>query len=269
MTARGLDGASVVITGGTRGLGKAIGLEFARAGARVVLTHRWGSVGEGELAREFEAQGLPPPDVVESDAGDPEAVRALMARVREHAGRLDAVISNVAFAKAVRDVRELKRNSFELSLRYSAWPVVDLAQAALEVFGRYPRYLVGVSSLGADVCPAGYDLAGASKAALEALCKYLALRLKPHGTRVNVLRTGFLDTASSRATFGDAAIDELGRRGMLIDPAGAARACLALCSGLLDAVTGQVLVADEGWSLVDPIAYVTGRGATGGAEGRF
>jgi NAD(P)-dependent dehydrogenase (short-subunit alcohol dehydrogenase family) len=254
---RSLDGATVLVTGGTRGLGKAIGFEFARAGARVTLTHRWGSVSAEEIAAEAAALRLPPVEVRESDAGDPDAVRELMRELKRDRDRLDVIISNLAFAKPVHDMADLKRSSFELSLRYSAWPVVDLVQAAQETFGRYPRYVVGVSSLGADVCPDGYDLAGASKSALEMLCRYLALRLRTHGTTVNVLRTGYLDTTSSRATFGDAVIDELGRRGMVLDPSGAAKSCVALCSGLMDSVTGQILVADEGWSLVDPIAYVS------------
>lgn len=252
----GLDGATALVTGGTRGLGKAIACELLRAGARVTVTHRWGSVDPAELLRETAALGLPPLDVVESDAADPEATRALMQALRAKHARLDIVVSNLAFAKPVHEVAELKRSSFELSLRYSAWPVVDLVQAAHEAFGAYPRRVIGVSSLGAEVCPDGYDLAGAAKASLEMLCRYLALRLRAHGTTVNVLRTGYLDTQSSRATFGDEVIEELGRRGMVLDPGGAARACVALSSQLMSGVTGHVLVADEGWSLVDPIAYI-------------
>jgi NAD(P)-dependent dehydrogenase (short-subunit alcohol dehydrogenase family) len=220
-------------------------------------------VSDEELHTAFAERDLAPPLVVEADAGDPEATVALMERIAATHGRLDAVISNVALAKPVDSLDALKRSSFELSLRYTAWPVVDLVQACRRVIGELPRYVVGVSSLGAEVCPDGYDVAGAAKASLEMLCRYLAMRLRPHGTRVNVLRTGFLDTQSSRATFGDRVIDTLAERDMVLDPAGAARACVALCSGWLDAVTGQTLVADEGWSLADPIFYVTGRGFGG------
>lgn len=260
MIAIDLAGRSAVVTGGTRGLGKAVGMEFARAGATVFLTHRWGSVAEEELVAEFATAGLPRPHVVESDASDPKAARELMALVKEHGGSLDTLVSNVAFAKIVNDVSELKKSSLDLSLAYSAWPVVEYVQAARETLGRYPRYVLGISSDGPDVCHPGYDLAGASKAVLETLIRYLALRLRPEGVRVNAVRPGLLDTASSRATAGDAAIDAVKRRapGAVQDPRGVARACLALCSGLLDSVTGQVLVVDEGWSLVDPLSFLTG-----------
>jgi NAD(P)-dependent dehydrogenase (short-subunit alcohol dehydrogenase family) len=255
-----LGGKAVIVTGGTRGLGKAAGMEFARAGAAVFLTHRWGSVGEEELGAEFAAAGLPRPHVVESDASDPRAARDLLGLVKERAGRLDVLVSNVAFAKLVGDLADLKKSSLDLSLSYSAWPVVEYLHAAREVLGRCPRYVIGVSSDGPDVCHPGYELAGTSKAVLETLVRYLALRLRPESVRVNAVRPGLLDTQSSRATAGDAAIDAIRQRapGVVQDPRGVARACLALCSGLMDAVTGQVLVVDEGWSLVDPLSFLTG-----------
>jgi NAD(P)-dependent dehydrogenase (short-subunit alcohol dehydrogenase family) len=256
----------VLVTGGTRGLGKAIGLEFARAGAKVYLTHRWGSVDEEELVAEFRQEDLPAPRIVESDVADGDATRELMGIIKEEAGRVDVIVSNVAFSKVVKEITDLKRSTLDLSLQYSAWPVVDLIHAAHEVTGEYPRYVLGISSDGGEICHDGYDFAGVSKAVLETLCRYLALRLKRHGVRVNAVRPGFLDTASFRATFDDETADALKERveGLFLDPGGVAQACVALCSGLMDAVTGQVIVVDEGWSLVSPLAYLTGRGLPGG-----
>jgi NAD(P)-dependent dehydrogenase (short-subunit alcohol dehydrogenase family) len=233
---------------------------MARAGAAVFLTHRWGSASEEEIAAEFAAAGVSAPHVAECDVSDRKAVIGLMAAIKERAGRLDVVVSNVAFAKIVKEVSDLKKSALDLSLAYSAWPLVDHVQAAREVLGRFPRYVIAVSSDGPDVCHPGYDLAAASKAVLETLCRYLALRLRPEGVRVNAVRPGLLDTASSRATAGDAALDAIKQRApsAVQDPRGVARACVALCSGLMDSVTGQVLVVDEGWSLVDPLAFVTG-----------
>ena len=251
----------MIVTGGTRGIGKAVGMEFARAGARVFLTHRWGTADEAELVAEFAAEGLPQPHVVESDASDPAAARDLMEVVRGSVGRLDVVVSSVAFAKVVNELSDLRRSTMELSLRYSAWPVVDLVQASREVLGRYPRYVVAISSDGPEVCHPGYDLIGVSKAVLETLCRYLALGLKGEGVRVNALRPGFTDTDSARATFGDALLEETGRRvgEMLLEPRVVGQACVALCSGLMDGITGQVIAVDEGWSLVSPITYLTER----------
>jgi NAD(P)-dependent dehydrogenase (short-subunit alcohol dehydrogenase family) len=259
-------GRGVIVTGGTRGLGKAIGLEFSRSGATVFLTHRWGSADEEALRAEFVREGLPPPEVIESDASDPQAVRDLMRCVHERSVPLSAVVSNVAFAKTVGGMEDLKRSSLELSLRYSAWPLVDLLQAAKSTFGVYPRYALAMSSDGGATCHPGYDMVGAAKAVLETLCRYLALRLKADGVRVNAIRCGPIDTASLGATFGGAVPDLshdprfAAGQGLLLEPRGVARACVALCSGLMDSVTGQVVTVDEGLSLVSPATFLTGRG---------
>jgi enoyl-[acyl-carrier-protein] reductase (NADH) len=106
---------------------------------------------------------------------------------------------------------------------------------------------------------------GVCKASLETLCRYLALRLKRHGVRVNAVRPGLLDTASARATFGEDVIESVAKEmgELFLNPSSVAKVCVALCSGLLDAVTGQVIVADEGWSLVSPITYITRHGSPG------
>jgi NAD(P)-dependent dehydrogenase (short-subunit alcohol dehydrogenase family) len=257
--------SAVLVTGGTRGIGRAIGKEFSRAGATVVLTHRWGSVSENDLIEDFRRENLAAPVVIESDVSEPAATRALMADIARLQMPLRAIVSNVAFAKTVGSVDELKRGSFELSLRYSTWPVFELPDAARKTLGSYPRYLVAVSTDGGAVCHPGYDMAGVAKAALETLCRYLALHLRPEGVRVNVLRPGLVDTASARATFGDAVVDmsKPGERDVAVTPRHVARACVAMCSGLMDGVTGQVITVDEGASLVSPITYATGVGWPG------
>jgi NAD(P)-dependent dehydrogenase (short-subunit alcohol dehydrogenase family) len=260
-----LGGRAVVITGGTRGLGRALGLAFARAGATVFLTHRWGSADEDELRAAFTGEGLAAPFIIESDASDPEAVRALMREVAARRSPLVAIVSNVAFAGTTRDLGDLSRTSLELSLRYSTWPVLELLRAAKDTLGYPPPYAIAISSDGGDVCHPGYDMVGIAKAALETLCRYLAIRLRPEGVRVNVVRCGLLDTASARALVGQDLLDsDMARReGLILDPRSVASACVALCSGLLDSVTGQVITVDEGVSLISPVAFATGRGWPG------
>lgn len=264
-----LQDKTVLITGGTCGLGKAMGLAFARFGAAVFLTHRWGSADEDALADEFRREGATTPYILESDVSDTEAMEELITNIKKETGQLDIVISNVAFSKVVNDMQDLSKKSLDISLSYSAWPLVELAQTTHAVIGRFPRYLLAISSDGANICHSGYELAGASKAVLETLCRYLALRLKEHGVRVNAIRPGFMDTASSRATFGSATIDAAQKQcdGLFLNPNDVAQVAVALCSGLMDAVTGQVIVVDEGWSLVSPVAFLTSHGLPKGFSG--
>ena len=257
-----LSGRAGLVTGGTRGLGRAIAAELTRAGAEVYVTHRWGSVDSEELTADFAAAGLRAPTVVECSADDRKATAELMRLIGERGRPLHVMVSNVAYAKVVDDLADLKRNTLELSIAHSAWPVVGLLQAAQEAHGRLPRYLIGISSEGGTrSCHPGYELAGASKAVMETLCRYLAVRVKPHGVRVNVVVAGLLDTASFASTFGEEAARAVRDRAgaMFLDPAGLAGVCLALCSGLMDSMTGQTIVVDEGWSLLSPLTYVTSR----------
>jgi len=253
-----LGGKTALVTGGTMGLGRAIALELARAGAWVAVSQRWGSADRGELDACFAAEGVAPPMVVDADASAPEETRALVRRIAEARGALDFVISNVAFGRATQSLGELKWSTFEIALRYSTWPLVDLVQTIREICGRFPTHVVAVSSLGPESWYPGYDTLAAAKGALDAICRYLALRLRADGVRVNVIKPGVLDTAGSRRIFGRETIGKMRDRRMLTDPSAAARACVALCSGLLDGMTGQCLVVDDGASLMSDLALMAG-----------
>jgi NAD(P)-dependent dehydrogenase (short-subunit alcohol dehydrogenase family) len=247
-----IDPGRVLITGGTRGLGRAIALEATRHGARVCVTHRWGSVEPGELEALFTLEGLDPPRVEECDASDPAQNRALIESLYADWGGLDSVVSGVAFAAPVAELADLRRGSLEIALGYTAWPLLDLAQAAV-ASGAPPKRFLAISSLGVDRALPGYDMVGVSKAALEALVRYLAARLKPKGVAVNALRLGYVDTESFRAALPSQAELVAVRNGFM-DPAAGARAAVALLSGLMDSMTGQIVTVDEGVSLLPPFS---------------
>lgn len=239
---------AVLVTGGTRGIGLAAALAFARRGARVTVTHKWDSVDHGLLEEAFAGAGGPPPRIVQADAASEDDAREVVQGIREAHGHLDVLVSNVAFAALVRSVDDYLHRSLMTSINYSAWPVVSHTLAARSVFGHAPRYVVALSSCGVDTMHVNYDFVAASKAVLEALCRYLHYRLSDDGTRVNVVRTRFVETESLEATFGED-FGPFVRRfepEVFSTPDEVGEAVFGVCSGLMDALGGQVLTVDRG-----------------------
>jgi NAD(P)-dependent dehydrogenase (short-subunit alcohol dehydrogenase family) len=246
-------GSAVLVTGGTRGIGLATGLAFGRQGADVTLTYKWGPDDEQPILDAFAAAGATPPTLVQADAANDADITATLEGIRARHRALAVIVSNAAFGVPVSGVDGYTRRAFQAGLDASAWPLVSHVQAAQAVFGRAPRYVIGVSSEGIESMHVGYDLIAAAKASLETLCRYLHYRLQPQGTTVNVVRTRFVDTASLAATFGDGFADFV--RGyapdVLTPPEAVADAIVGLCSGPMDAIGGQVVTVDGGAGLFE------------------
>lgn len=245
----------VLITGGTRGIGRAIGLAFGRRGASTVLTYRWGSADEKELERAFAEVGAPKPLLVQADAAEAEDTEALLAAIQTLHARVDVFISNVAGSVVVRDFASMTERALAKSIHYSSWPMFGYLQKLKAAFGCYPRYAIALSSSGPDAYSPGYEFVAASKAVLETLCRYANYRLRDEDIRINVIRAGAIKTQSAEEMFGDelfSFLERLARPGyewLTMDQV--ANVAVALCSGLLDACSGQVVTVDRGDSFSD------------------
>lgn len=254
-----LRGKAVVITGGTMGIGLSTGLAFARRGASVTLTHKWGTADEEEILGRFAAEDLPIPNIVQADAGRDDDMESVLRDVAKRHARVEALIANVSVALVVKGLDDYEKRSLWKSIDYSAWPMFSHARIAQKVFGSWPRYIVGLSSGGPDHFYKNYDFVAASKSVMETLCRYMSHRLMDEDVRVNVVRSRLVRTESLRATFGrdfEAFAERFHMKRQFITCEEVADAIFALCSGLLDGVSGQVLMVDRGTSFADNLMRV-------------
>lgn len=249
-----LRGKAVLITGGTMGIGLATGIAFAQRGAEVTLTHKWGTADEDEVRAKFREADAREPRIVEADVGRDEDTIALLEDIRKRHERVEAFISNVSVALVVNSLQDYEKRSLHRSIDYSAWPMFAYAQHIERIFGRWPRYIIGLSSGGPDAFYKNYDFVAASKAVMETLCRYMSYRLSGDDVRVNVVRSRLVRTESLRATFGrdfEAFAERFNMQRQFISCEEVAGAILALSSGLMDGMSGQVLMVDRGTSFFD------------------
>ena len=196
-------GQAVLVTGGTKGIGLATGLAFGRRGADVILTHKWNSTNVQAIHTKFREVGAPEPRIIEADASRDEDAHAALTTIRKKHSSVYALISNVAVAPVIRTFADYSHRDFARCIDYSLWPIVSHVQLIKKIFGAYPKYVIAMSSEGSESYGVNYDFMAATKSALETLCRYMNLRLRDCGTRVNILRTRFTRTDSMRDMFGD------------------------------------------------------------------
>jgi enoyl-[acyl-carrier protein] reductase III len=192
--------------------------------------------------------------MVKADVSEPDDCESLAGFVRDRFGRLDILVHNAA-SGGFRTLMESKDVHFDKALHTNTLSLLHLVQPleTLLVAGGCGKVVV-LSSAGAHRAIEGYGLVGASKAALAALSRHLALELGPRGINVNILEAGLVDTDSSRNIPGAAMmLDARAGRSLVgartLEASNVADAVLFLVSPLADLVQGQTLVVDAGASL--------------------
>lgn len=254
------EGKITLVTGSGRGIGRAIVLQFARLGADVVINYfrnRTPAEQVAQEAREFGRRAL----VVKANIGEIDAIHLLFDAVEAEFGGLDFFVSNAASGYN-RPVLEQKPRGWDWTMNINARSLLFAAQRAVPLMeARGGGAIVSISSPGSFRVLPEYVVVGASKAALEAVTRYLAVELAPKNIVVNAVSPGVVETEALRhfAAMGDVdLLEKIARRspaGRLVAPEEVAGLAAFLCSPAAAMIRGQTILMDGGFTL--PAAFIT------------
>jgi enoyl-[acyl-carrier protein] reductase III len=236
---------NVFVTGGSRGIGRAIALRFARDGAKqVAIGYLRNYTAAEQTAEELRALGAEP-TLVRGNVTSQRVLDEVAAL-----GPLDVLVHNAATG-VIRPALETEDKHWDWTLNANARALLQLARVAAPSMPDGSS-IVAVSSLGSSRVLENYVLVGTSKAALESLVRYLGVELAPR-IRVNavsggVVETGALEHFPNREEMLRAgAANPVGR---LVTPDDIAGAVAFLCSKDADMIRGQTIIVDGGFSLL-------------------
>jgi enoyl-[acyl-carrier protein] reductase III len=242
-----LVGKQIVVTGGTRGIGRAISLQLARAGASVMANYVRDIQSAESLLNEAKSEGLSIVGV-RADLGNVKGIDALVTEVEKAFPALSGLV-HCAATGVHRPFEQLTLRHFDWTFGLNLRAIFDLTQKLLPLF-KEGGSIVGMSSEGAVRAIPQYALVGATKGGLEALLRHLAVELAPRGIRVNILAPGTILTDAWRVLpDSEHRLAEAARRsalGRLCTLEEVAHAAQFLCSDAASGIVGQTLVVDGG-----------------------
>jgi enoyl-[acyl-carrier protein] reductase III len=241
------NGRPVVVTGGTRGIGKTIALRLASEGAtRVVLGYMRNDEAAEAAAEEVRQAGAEPVLVRGNVASE-----KVIAELASH-GPYAVVVHNAATG-VIKPALETEDKHWDWTLNANARALLSLTRACAPDM-ESGSTIVAISSLGAQRVLENYVLVGTSKAALESVVRYLAVELAPRGIRVNAVSAGVVETEALDHFPNREEMLRAGRTrtpaGRLVEPDDIAGAVAFLCSPDAEMVRGHTLIVDGGFSLL-------------------
>lgn len=248
-----LEGKVALITGGSRGIGKAIALTFADAGADIVVSSRKLPALE-EVAAEVQAKGrraLP----VAAHNREPDDLRQLIERVKDEFGRLDILVNNAATNPVMAPLVDIEERAFDVIMNTNLKGYFLLSQMAAKMMIAQGGNgnILNISSVGGITPDRGLGVYCISKAAINMLTRALAVELGDYNIRVNALAPGVVRTYFSQALWSNEGLmaQEMKHTPLkrIAEPEEVAQMALTVVSDAAAYVTGQIIVMDGGGSV--------------------
>ena len=250
-----LNGAVALVTGGSRGIGRAIALNLAEAGCDICLAYLNSARDARDVAEEVSRMGRRVL-AVKADLSESEDIEGLVDSIAEEFGRLDVLVSNAA-GGGFASLMEASLGQFDYSMRINVRALMLLAQHGLPLLKKTAlrrAKLISISSLGGTRALPHYGLIGAAKGAIESMTRHLALELGPQGVNVNCVVAGLVTTGALSSHPQRDEIMARRRSPLVADgeilPADVAEAIRFLASSASDKIQGQTLVIDAGSSIL-------------------
>ncbi len=253
---RRFEGKAALVTGSGRGIGKAIAMRLAGEGADIVVNFFRNRAPAERTAEEVRALGRKAL-LVRADVSDEDDLKRLFDEIQATFGGLDLLINNAA-SGFNRPVMEQRLKGWDWTMNINARSALFTAQRAAPMMQqRGGGVIVNISSIGANRVLPDYVVVGASKAALEAITRYLAVELAPMNIVVNAVSAGVVDTEALQhfevmKTWADKQRDFARERipaARLVSVEDVAAAVAFLCSPDAAMIRGQVLLVDGGFTL--------------------
>lgn len=242
-----------VVTGSSRGIGKAIALRLAKEGYDIVVNYARSKEAALQTAKEIETLGQKAL-VVKANVGKVEKIQEMFAQIDETFGRVDVLINNAA-SGVLRPAMELEESHWDWTMDINSKALLFCAQEAAKRMEKVGGgKIVSISSLGSIRYLENYTAVGVSKAAVESLTRYLAVELAPKNISVNAVSGGAIDTDALKhfPNRDELLADAVAKTpaGRMVEPKDIVNAVLFLLSDQAEMIRGQTIIVDGGRSLI-------------------
>jgi len=245
-----LEGRLALVTGGGRGIGRAIALKLASQGSDIIVNFFRHRESAEQTAKDIEALGVKA-ETIRANVGDPAKIDEMFDMIGNKFGRLDILINNAASGVG-RPVMDVDVKAWEWTMDINARAYLLCAQRAAKLMAGRGGKIVSISSLGSPFVLPNYSIVGVSKAAVEALTRYLAIELAPQGICVNTVVASAVETEALKFYFKQGLVKDnrqVTPAGRMVIPEDVANVVAFLCSEEAFMIRGQTVIVDGGTSV--------------------